>query len=200
MTWNRIKFAVGIVVLTFVCLAGALVLWWRPSEYKRTAAVPPTLRHDLVLKNNLWYTVGKTNPFTGVMVDYYPGGVLLSRCEICSGRLEGLSETWYTNGQMQVREYFKQGVSDGLREKWHENGARLSQATIIGGKVSGTFRSWYPNGQLNEQIEMSRGRPVGTAWAYYSSGCLKAETLVQDGGVISRKLWKDGERKPARAL
>jgi antitoxin component YwqK of YwqJK toxin-antitoxin module len=106
-----------------------------------------------------------------------------------------VSETWYTNGQVEVREHFKDGVSHGLREKWYENGTRLSLAMIADAKVIGTFRSWHDNGQLSEQIEMKLGLPDGVALAYYPSGFLKAETTVHEGQVLERKLWNDGDRK-----
>jgi antitoxin component YwqK of YwqJK toxin-antitoxin module len=155
-----------------------------------------TALQDLVQNGGRWCRKGDTNPFTGTMVDYYPGGGVRSRSEISKGLLNGVSETWYTNGQTAVREHYKDGVADGLREKWHENGAKLSQANIVQGKVTGTFRSWHDNGQLSEQIEMKQGRADGVAWAYYSSGFLKAETTVHDGHVLDRKLWKDREQKP----
>ena len=164
------------------------------------AAVPPPATHeraerDMVQNEGRWYAVGETNPYTGWMLDFYPRGATLSRCQLTHGLLNGLSETWYTNGQLQVREYFKDGVSHGHREKWHPNGAQLSEATVVDGKVTGTFRSWYDNGQLCEQIEMSLGHPNGTGFAYYPSGFLKAETSVRDGQVLDRKSWEDGERK-----
>jgi len=177
-----------------LCVAG-LIFRHRPTAPAQAAPAVETLRRDLVQLNGQWCRAGETNPFTGVMADYYPGGGRLARCELVDGRLNGLSESWSTNGQIQVREHFKHGVSDGLRERWHENGSRLSEATIIEGKVTGTFHSWHDNGQLSEEIEMKLGQPDGTAWAYYPSGFLKAETTVRDGQIIERKTWKDGERK-----
>ncbi len=179
---------VGALAALFVCL--------RRSPAPR-AAVPAreVLRHDLLQIGGRWHRTGETNLFSGWMVDYYPTGARLSRSQIAKGLLNGVSEAWYTNGQMRVREHFKDGISDGLREKWHENGARLSVATIVEGKVTGTFRSWYDNGQLAEQINMRFGQPDGTAWAYYPSGFLKAETRLQDGCVLEQKTWKEGDMK-----
>jgi antitoxin component YwqK of YwqJK toxin-antitoxin module len=182
-----------IVVIAFV-FPGAVffLLLHRPSAPPVT--VPETLRRALVLTDGRWYRRGDTNPFTGIMADYHPGGEPLAKCEVSNGLLNGLSETWYTNGQLQVREHFKHGISDGLREKWYENGSRLSQANIVEGKVIGTFQSWHENGQLSEQINMKDGQADGTAFAYYPSGFLKAETSVHDGQVLERKLWNDGEQ------
>ena len=189
------KVLAGIAIL---CVAGALWLFLRQPPALRTAVpAQDTLRRDLVQNDGRWYRSGATNPFTGWMVDHYPGGALLSRSQISNGLPHGVSEAWYTNGQMQVREHFKEGLSHGLREKWHENGSRLSQAMIVEGKVTGTFQSWHGNGQLSEQIELKLGQPEGTAWAYYPSGFLKAETTLREGQVLGRQSWKDGERKSA---
>ncbi len=193
---NAARLALAIAIFS---VGGVLLVFWRrPPAAKITTPAPQTTRRDLVQTNGRWYRNGETNPFTGWMVDYYPGGAQLSHCQISNGLLNGVSETWYTNGRMQVREHFKDGISHGLREKWHENGPRLSQAMIVEGKVTGAFQSWYDNGQLAEEIYMKLGLADGTAWAYYRSGFLKAETTVHDGQVLDRKTWKDGERKNVR--
>ena len=151
---------------------------------------------NLVRLDNRWCQVGHTNPFTGIMLEFYPDGSPQSRSVVSNGLLTGLSTCWYTNGQLQVRESFKEGVSDGLREKWYENGAKQSQASIVAGKIIGTFQSWYKNGQLAQQIEMQSGQPNGTAWAYYPSGFLKAKTTVKEGKVLDRRSWEDGQHRP----
>jgi len=182
------------IALAILCVG--VILWialgLRPAPRQQANE---TSMGELVQNGGRWYRTGDTNPFTGTMVDYYPGGGARSRSEISKGWLNGVSETWYTNGQIAVREHYSNGVSHGLREKWHENGLKLSQANIVEGKVTGTFRSWHDNGQLSEQIEMKLGKPDGVAWAYYPSGFLKAETTVHAGQVLDRKLWKDGVEK-----
>jgi antitoxin component YwqK of YwqJK toxin-antitoxin module len=185
-------------VVIALCLAGGLWLVFARRSSSSAAAPQETLRRELVQKDGRWYRRGETHPFTGTMADYSPGGARLSLCQVSNGLLNGLSQTWYTNGQLEVSEHFKDGVSDGFREKWYPNGTRLSQATIVEGKVTGTFQSWHDNGQLSEQIEMKLGKPDGIAWAYYPSGFLKAETTVQEGQILERKLWKDGERRLVR--
>src|SRR5215471_15949533 len=187
------------VVLSLSILFLGSVLWaWlgrKPAAMTPTAITPPaeTARQELVQRDDHWYRKGETIPFTGRMIDFYPGGEVLARCDIGNGLPNGVSETWYTNGQMQVREHFKNGISNGLREKWYANGNKLSRAMISEGKVTGTFRSWHDNGQLAEQIEMKLGQPDGIAWAYYPSGFVKAETTVRDSQILDRKSWKDGE-------
>lgn len=196
MSSNR-NYPVKLVLsIAIVCVTGALwVFLRRPLAPKTTAPALETPRHDLAQNGGRWYRSGATYPFTGRMVDYYPGGVLLSRSQITNGLLNGVSEAWYTNGQIQVREHFKDGISHGRREKWHENGARLSQAMIVEGKITGTFQSWHDNGQLAEQIEMKVGRAEGTAKAYYPSGFVKALTRAENGKILEQKVWKDGDQQ-----
>jgi antitoxin component YwqK of YwqJK toxin-antitoxin module len=195
MTFKQKTFKKLIPVLAVVCISALL---WICLDRRQVPSARPVLNQtttrEMVQKYGRWYKIGETNCYTGLMVDHHPGGMLCSRSQISDGLLNGVSETWYTNGQMQAREYYKVGVSDGLREKWHENGSRMSEATIVEGKVIGTFRSWHDNGKLSEQIEMKLGRPDGVALAYYPSGYLKAQTTMNNGQMVGRKTWKDGEQ------
>jgi antitoxin component YwqK of YwqJK toxin-antitoxin module len=195
MTLKRMYFTWVIPVLGVICVAAILCIYLERRRAPNAKAAPrETSTREMVQKYGRWYRIGESNFYTGLMVDHYPGGMLCSRSQISDGLLNGLWETWYTNGQMQAREFYKDGVSDGLREKWHENGSRLSEATIVEGKVTGTFRSWHDNGKLSEQIEMKLGRPDGVALAYYPSGFLKAQTTMNNGQLVNRKTWKDGEQ------
>ncbi len=153
-------------------------------------------RAGLLRRDELWYQIGRTNPFTGVMIEFYSDGALLSRSMISNGQLNGLSEGWHTNGQMQIREYYSANLSDGLRTKWYPDGNKFSEAMIVQGKIEGTFRRWHENGTLAEEIEMCNGKPDGVGSAYYKNGSLKTESQMRNGQVIKQTSWKEGERQP----
>ena len=160
-------------------------------------SITESARTNFVWQEARWHYKGKTNLFTGCMVDYSTNGFQVWRSMITNGLPNGLCETWYTNGQLQMREYFKDGYSDGVREKWYSSGAKLSQASIVKGQVVGVFKSWHENGHLNEEIEMQAGKPQGKAWSHYPSGCLKSASVVSNGAVLEQKCWKDGEKPPS---
>jgi antitoxin component YwqK of YwqJK toxin-antitoxin module len=183
--------AVGVVVVLF---------WPRAAVKKATAPRPPeTAAHDLVERGNRWFLGSQTNsPFSGVMVERFPGGTMRARVEISNGWADGWSETWHTNGMAESREHFKHGVSDGTRDRWYEDGHKESEADIVDGKVNGVFERWHENGQLAEKIQMKDGQPTGVAWAWYPSGFVKAETTLAGGLASNRKTWKDGEFKTAQ--
>ncbi len=181
-------------IIGLTALAASLLLALLLLPRTKPQPLREIVRGKLELRKGVLFELGHTNPFTGYMVDYYPDHTPLSRSAVSAGLLNGLSESWYTNRQVQSREFFRNGISDGLREKWFPNGKRQSEAQIVAGKIEGTFRSWHDNGQLAELIEMRDGAPDGVALAYFPSGYLKAQTKVQTGKVLARKVWNDGEQ------
>ena len=47
--------------------------------------------------------------------------------------LDGVVETFYSNGQLESRETYKDGKLDGLREVWDKNGELIESATYKNG-------------------------------------------------------------------
>jgi antitoxin component YwqK of YwqJK toxin-antitoxin module len=177
-----------------------VVLVWvvRPARPRPTtavvAALPELASTNLVRLDGRWCQsqAGRTNPFTGILLEYFPGGPLQSRSMVSNGLLEGLSEFWHTNGQLQAREYYHTNFSNGPRTKWYPDGRKLSEATIVQGKMQGVFRRWYENGKLAEEIPMRDGKIEGVGHGYYESGYLKTEITIHDGQVVTAKNWPDG--------
>jgi antitoxin component YwqK of YwqJK toxin-antitoxin module len=138
---------------------------------------------------------GQTNqPFSGWMTVEDPEGRLQSRSHVLNGVLDGVSEGWFTNGVMQVREHFVAGKADGLVTKWHANGSKLSEGTAREGRLEGVFRRWHDNGRLAEEVTLRAGLAHGISRAWFPSGNLKAEVELEDGKVVQKQSWKDGER------
>lgn len=188
-------------LLPLVVLAAVLFLAVR---YRKTASEPtsvsaPTelLRADLELRDGRLYASGSETAFTGRLLERYADGALKSASAVSNGLLEGLSEGWGQQGQLQVREYFRAGVSHGLRTKWHSNGARHSEAEIIAGQLHGRYRHWNEDGTLAGELELSEGQPHGISKAYFPSGFLKTRVRMEHGKVKETESWNDGEfREP----
>ncbi len=194
---TKVKWTLSLLALAL--LAGTMTALLMGSLKSKapvqTTAVPPVgvARTNLALVAGRLCLSGKTNAFTGLMVEHSADGLLRSRSAVTNGLLHGLSEGWHTNGQLQVTENFKEGVSHGLRSKWHPSGVKLSEGGIVDGKFHGTFRRWRENGSLAEQVEFIHGQPDGLALAYFESGFLKTRARMKDGKVVEQKTWKDGE-------
>lgn len=157
-----------------------------PLEWSRT---------NLVLEDGRLRQPGGTTPFSGIMVEHYPDGILRSRSTVTNGLLQGLSEGWFTNAQIQVSEHFKEGVSHGLRTKWYLSGAKQSEAQIVDGELNGPFRKWHENGILSEQLEFAANQPEGISFAWFPSGSLKARVAMKRGQPIEQEFWRDGDKK-----
>lgn len=146
---------------------------------------------------------GLTDPstgllFTGWMLERYPEGALRSKSWLSNGVLAGLSEGWYTNGVLEIREQFVAGKSQGAVTRWREDGTVLSEGTAVDGRLDGIFRRWHPNGQLAEEATLRLGVPEGVSRAWHPDGSLRAEVQLEGGQVVRQQFWKVGERPADR--
>lgn len=148
---------------------------------------------ELERVDGVWRLRAGAVPVTGWIVDHLPAGGLKFRSFVREGRLDGLSEGWHTNGQVQVREHFRGGVAEGPVGKWHPNGVKASEGTAREGRLEGEFSRWHDNGTLSEQFRLVSGQPHGIARAWFPSGHQKAETELDHGKVVRHRFWPDGE-------
>ena len=145
--------------------------------------------------------------FKGYLVEYYPasktnkleqvvgkGSQLKSRSVIRGGKLNGLSEGWYSDGQQQVAEVFVDGKSHGVRVKWHRNGQKSAEDSIVNGELNGPCHKWHDNGQLAEEMAMVEGLADGQARSWHSDGSQKAQVTLEMGKVIEQKFWGKSEK------
>lgn len=160
------------------------------------ASLPETHLTNLVMNAGRWMVRGGTNGFTGVLFDTYADGAKKSRSAVSNGWLQGISQGWFTNGQVQVEEHFVKSVSHGTRTKWHPNGRKMSEAGIVDGKLHGLFSRWNEEGVLTEEVEMKEGKADGFARSFYPSGFVKTEVRMKAGEVVDQKSFQDGELKP----
>lgn len=186
---SKIRWAWAIIAL---CVGAAIVMFLT----SRLPAPPlEVLRSELMLADGKLHRIGDTNLFNGWMVELYTDGVVRSRSQVANGLLNGVSEGWSEDGQLVVRETFSNNISNGLRTKWHPNGTKLSEATIENGKVVGEFKRWHDNGELAELLRLKDGEPEGESWAFYPSGYARAMTRHENGSLVHRGAWRDGEHK-----
>ena len=179
-------------------LAGGGAWWWKTRQ-SGVVEGPEVSRESLVLKDERLYLTNAPTPFTGIVLERYPDGVVRSRSGVKEGKLQGESRGWYPNGQLQVLEHFEAGVSHGVRTKWHENGERQSEAQIVRGVIEGVFRRWHPEGGLAEEIPMKAGQPDGLAKSFNPDGSPKAEAVLNAGQVVTQRFF-NVEKPAARSL
>lgn len=151
-------------------------------------APPPAKvqRADLVLRGGVLYVKDATQPFTGLLVEYWSPGRLRAEVAIRDGRAHGLSRGWYESGQLEVRESFVRGVSHGTRTRWYAEGVKKSEVMIRDGQLADVFREWHPNGRLARETPIESGVPHGEARSWDAQGNPTGTAMVDHGKRVSR--------------
>jgi hypothetical protein len=112
--FHRVQAWASLRLLWILGLAAILVgtawLVFRPA---RPLAVIEARRETLTLRAGRLYRQGESTPFSGVVTEVHDNGALRSRSRVADGLLEGVSESWSANGQIQVREHFSARVPTG---------------------------------------------------------------------------------------
>jgi antitoxin component YwqK of YwqJK toxin-antitoxin module len=189
--WNlraTLTAASAVAVVLLLCLA-------LPSSKPPPLPDEEVPRELLSLRDGRLYREGAPEPFSGIMIELCEEGGRKSRSRLVDGLLEGLSEGWHPDGQLQVQEHFRAGVSHGTRVKYYPDGTKLSEATIVNGAMEGRFRRWHENGALAEELELRQGHVDGLAWSFYPSGFVKARASLNNGTPVNQAFWNDGEQR-----
>lgn len=174
-------------VTWFLAFAITAIGGWWISQQKQPE--PVDAERELLLSlvsrsNDMMFASGAVDPFTGAVVEYYQNGQLKSKTQVIAGKLHGVSYGYFTNGQMQVEEFFTNGVSHGVRKKWHMDGQLLSQGEIIGGQFHGPFRKYHPNGKLAQEVMLSNGIPHGISRSWDTNGTVINTVEMRNGQKV----------------
>lgn len=175
---------VGMILFVAVLSLAIGLRRWRASG-EAVAGEETVGRDRLVLREGRWMKTDETNAFTGMMVEFYPDGTLLSRSAVSNGVLQGVSEGWWTNSVLAVRETFREGRSHGVRTKWDIEGRRIAEAGIRDGQIDGFHREWHTNGQLAVEVSMAGGKPQGVSRKWNSEGALVGQWSLSNGVVVA---------------
>lgn len=100
------------------------------------------------------------------------------------GKLDGLRETCYQNGQIRTREFFRNGVREGERKFWHPNGQTW-------------IHEFYRNGNREGKCILKRENGVYCHWeiSFYSYDNLEGEQTShrRDGKLYEYRFYKCGK-------
>lgn len=191
-----------VVIATAVVASLAGAAGWRYLRRPVASAGPewPVAQTpDLLLREGRLTRPDSGQAYTGWLVEKYGDGALRSKSFISNGVLEGISEGWHTNGIRQVREFFVAGKSEGTVTKWSADGLLVSVGTAHEGRLHGKFQRWHTNGVLAEEMELRDGVADGLARSWHASGHPRAEVRLEQGKVVSRRYWDDGQPVPSVA-
>jgi len=185
----------GTTLLALAFVSAILVAWLlRPAdelEEVEPSPVEECTRDQLDLREGVLFKRDDSDPFTGLLVEFYPDGNRKVAIEVEGGKPHGLSRGWYRNGQLEVKEYLVEGVAHGPRTRWYANGQKRSEARIENGQIVGRFIQWHNNGRKAAEATLVDGKPDGICRGWYRSGAPKSLVELRGGEVVSREYWQD---------
>ena len=165
-----------------------LIMFWPKPEPEKLKEMDI---QELVSENGRMVLKTTKSPFTGIVVDRRRDGSVISKSIMKEGKLHGLSDGFFTNQQIQVREMFESGVSNGKRITWYSNGSTQTVAEIHLGVLDGPFLRYHENGSLSEKVIMKNGQPDGLAQAWYPNGNPKSIVTLKGGEVVESEYLDD---------
>ena len=121
------------------------------SKHQKTVVLSP---NDFV---HLYYELSKMfdeQPFTGtleVSPDISPFNlkrVLTHRMNFKDGKLHGVSEEFFENGKLKLREHYKNVHRHGIREEFFENGKLKKRDRYKNDELHGVCELFDHNGEL----------------------------------------------------
>lgn len=138
-------------------------------------AFDPALRHDggaVSLRGR---------PFTGRVVERYPGGSRRGSTAYAGGRRHGVAEGWYPDGRLAWRGGFRAGREEGVHRAWWADGRPRLVERFRAGRLEGTVREWFPSGRRYREVHYRAGQEAGRQRMWYADGTLRASYVVRHG-------------------
>lgn len=176
-------------------LGASLSLFWSP-RLRASDAVTRGPGDGLSLHEGLLHRGGV--PFTGTVIDTFPGGTVRARTAYAEGGKHGASREYYASGAIRWKRSFARGVKEGRHAGWWENGNRMFAYRFHNGEYRGDAREWYEDGSPAREMHYAHGAESGMQRAWRLNGTLYANYEARDGrqyGIVNSRLCysvKDG--------
>jgi len=107
-------------------------------------------------------------------------------------RVKVAEETFYENGQQEMRGEFKNDKRDGTWTYWHENGNLWTSSAYENDLRKGKSTVWLESGIKNFDAEYSKGKRHGK-WIFYApDGTKNKDVYFEDGEFIKEEKYREG--------
>lgn len=154
------------------------------------------------LVKEVYYVYDSINSkLTGLYKSYFINGTLEKKGYYKNNYPDSLWTYYYESGQIKMNGVLKDGSNHGLWEYYFENGSINMAGMIIDSKREGTWKYYYENGNLKSEGDYKKNKNDGI-WNYFQEeGELKAQAFyIKDKGkykefYISGTLKAEGLKK-----
>ncbi len=168
------------LIVSLFCLSGISCSFHTGTPYDQL---------DVVEMNDLRFYKQDAQPYTGFVYR----DSLSFRVEeftVEAGLQNGDLTTFYPNGQLKSRKFYKDGILNGLVEYFTETGVRLVSFNFSAGKKTGNQYKYYPSGILEEVTFFDKGVLKGENIFYFKDGKIRQRIQFNELGQRSGKWTK----------
>lgn len=136
--------------------------------------------------NNLWFENGKL--YTGTIingpVNGFPNGFM--REKVKNGLREGLSETFISNEQLWIKEYYKEGKLHGTSTMYDLDDPTFAEkiSNYSNGHLHGVSKAFWDKDTLSEISEWKNGKLHGVSELYDEKGNLEEREVYRNGDLV----------------
>jgi hypothetical protein len=163
------------------------------------SAQTPLSFDDLIDRRGVFLHRQTLEPYTGPVVAMWDATRVRERGTLLNGRWDGVRETFYFEGPLELRETWRNGMLNGPFEGWFREGVQSDKGTYVDGLLEGPYESRWsralmqsphahhnmagmegPGGELAERGTYSAGQPCGEwyRWVPIDGGGMRAEEPI----------------------
>ncbi|HHZ64196.1 MAG TPA: hypothetical protein EYN51_01640, partial [Flavobacteriales bacterium] len=128
----------------------------------------------IIVSPSSWAQIKLLNNGIAEDLTYYENGNIMEKGYFKNGSKAGKWVEYYENQQRKsVKYYNENGEPIGKWTTWYENGQKWNSVSYENGKVEGAWTYWYKNGNKWHQLSYNNGQLQGD-WAYWRKSGEKA--------------------------
>ncbi|MGE0158537.1 MAG: toxin-antitoxin system YwqK family antitoxin [Gemmatimonadales bacterium] len=121
-------------------------------------AQQPTRLDQLVERRGVYLDPQTLEPHNGPVVSMWNDTLVRERGTLLNGRWDGVHETFYLEGQLELRETYRNGVLNGPFEGWFREGEISDRGTYRDGRLEGPYESFWSRAMMNNVLPHPGGR------------------------------------------
>ena len=125
---------------------------------------------ELVVRKDIHYQINSDKPFTGSVTSYHENGQKKNMGTYKKGLKDGLSEEFFSNGQLLSSVNYFMGGKEGVEKKYDENGNIRFVKNYKNNLLNGLKETYFENGQLELKENYENGELKETLVRYDDSG------------------------------
>ena len=114
----------------------------------------------------------------------------------------GLTQINYRNGKLKNKTYTKKDtlgnwIYNGVSESYYKNGQLMTKGNFKDDKQDGLWKWYYDDGQLKYKVNYKDGEEDGVSYFYNKNGQLKQKANSKDDKPdgIPAGIWEGGQRQ-----